>query len=348
MKGCEHLFTPLRHQFAMCDQAPGSPLKLRVWSSGESRSIFRVKGFIGLCYNHGLFISNNRSSRLLFSGFRRSIFAVAIFLVAAGHSLSQTPAQPSPTPAATPTPVATPTPLPTLTGKDALKNPTAEVIAETSIFVYGFGGGRIVLNQIRKTALERGKIKVRNAEGQMDQANYQKWTTRGDTLAKEKIRFDQEFSSARYSLIYTDEKTHLIFNDQVFAPREDTARAFLNQIFFGLDTLLRYKENESRLSLFGKEKVGGVEFHVVDVIDKQDRKTRFFISAKTFRVMMLEYEDEGIKYRRKYYDYNNAQGTLVPYRSVLFADDKVIEETDIGTVTFGQKIDESQFAVSQP
>ena len=39
----------------------------------------------------------------------------------------------------------------------------------------------------------------------------------------------------------------------------------------------------------------------------------------------------------------DAQGTLVPFRTVLYEDNKVIEETDVGTVTFGQKVEESLF-----
>jgi hypothetical protein len=244
----------------------------------------------------------------------------------------------------TPTPVATPVPLSAAAAREAAKNPTAEQIAETTIFLYGFGGGRATLNQIRKTALERGRISVMTPEGKMEQATYQKWTTRGESLAKEKIRFDQEFSSARYSLVYSDEKTFGIFNESVFTPRDDAARAFQNQIFFGLESLLRYKENGSTLTLVGKDKLGGVDFHVVDVTDKQNRKIRYYVSAKTFRVMMLEYEDGGVKYRRKYYDYNAAQGTLVPFRTVLYADGKVVEETDIGTVTYGQKIDDNLYS----
>lgn len=250
------------------------------------------------------------------------------------------PAKPEPTP----TPVATPVPLSAAAAREAAKNPTAEQIAETTIFLYGFGGGRATLNQIRKTALERGRINVLTAEGKMEQASYQKWTTRGESLAKEKIRFDQEFPSAKYSLVYSDEKTFGIFNNSVFTPRDDAARAFQNQIFFGLESLLRYKENGSTLTLVGKDKIGGVDFHVVDVTDKQDRKIRFYISAKSFRVLMLEYEDAGIKYRRKYYDYNTAQGTLFPFRTVLYADGKIVEETDIGTVTYGQKIDDDLYS----
>lgn len=230
--------------------------------------------------------------------------------------------------------------------KDAAKNPTAEVVAESSIYIYGLGGGRAVLNQIRKTAQERGKVSVANAEGKMDQATYQRWTQRAETLSKEKIRLDQEFPTARYSLVFNDEKIFGIVDSQVFTPREDASRAFENQIVHGIETLLRYKENESKLDLIGKEKILGVEYFVLDVTDKQSRKTRFYISAKTFRVMMLDYEQDGTKFRRKFYDYNYAQGTLVPFRTTLYAGDRLIEETEVGTITFGQKLDETLFSGS--
>ena len=274
----------------------------------------------------------------------KPFFVLSLFLATAAAVLGQ--ASPTPTPNGTPSPTPSPTPTPIINAKEAAKNPTAEQVAEASIFVYGFGGGRAVLNQIRKTAVERGRINLMNAEGRMEQASYQKFTTRGETLAKEKIRLDHEFPTARYSLIYSGEKTFGIFNDDIFTPRSDASRAFENQIFYTLDSLLRYKENESTLTLVGKDKIGGVDFHVIDLNDKQGRKIRYYISAKTYRVMMLEYEDGGLKYRRKYYDYNTAQGTLVPFRTVLYADNKVVEETDIGTVTYGQKIEENLFAAN--
>ena len=236
-------------------------------------------------------------------------------------------------------------PAPLISAKDAAKNPTAEMVAESSIFIYGLGGGRVVLDRIRKTAHERGKITIANAEGQMEQANYARWTQRAPKLDAEKVRLDQEFPSARYSLVFNDSKIYGIFNDSVFTPREDASKAFENQIVHGVEALLRDKEDESTIALAGKEKELGVEYYLLDVTDKQSRKTRFFISAKTFRVMMLDYEASGVKYRRKYYDYNYAQGTLVPYRSVLWADGKIVEETEIGTVTYGQKIDEALFSM---
>lgn len=228
--------------------------------------------------------------------------------------------------------------------RDMAKNPTADVVAESVIFVYGLGGGRATLNQIRKTALERGKLSVVNSEGKTDKATYQKWTQRADTLNKEKIRLDQQYPKANYALVFSDQKIFGIVGDQVFTPRDDASKAFENQIIHGLEALLRYKENESTLTLNGKDKIFGVEYYILDVTDNQSRKTRFYVSTKSFRVMMLDYEDQGVKYRRRFYDYNYAQGTLFPFRTTLYAGDKMIEETEVGTVTFGQKIDETMFS----
>ena len=230
---------------------------------------------------------------------------------------------------------------------DANKNATAEQVAESVIVVYGVvGGGREYLKQIRKTTIERGKMSFVNAEGRTEQANCERLVLRGDSLDKERIRFDQETPSSKFALVYNNDKVFGIFNDAVFAPREDATKAFQNQIWHGLEALLRYKENGSTLALDKREKLMGVDFYVLDVTDKQNRKTRFYISSKTFRVMMLEYTQDDIKYRRKFYDYNYQQGTLVPFRTVLWANDKQIEETDIQTISFGQKVEEDMFKES--
>jgi hypothetical protein len=223
------------------------------------------------------------------------------------------------------------------------KNPTAEQVAESVIIIYGSLGGRDYLKQIRKTTIERGKISFVNSEGKTEQTNYERLIMRGDSLDKERIRFDQEYPSGKFALVYNNDKVFGIFNEAVFAPREDATKSFQNQIWHGLEALLRYKENGSTVALAKREKLMGVEFHLLDVTDKQNRKTRFYISTKTLRVMMLEYEQDGVNYRRRFYDYNYAQGTLVPFRTVLWANDKQIEETSIQTISFGQKVGEDIF-----
>ena len=275
---------------------------------------------------------------LVFLRFNKTV-AVAFFVVFSVFSVCAQTAKP--TPAVKPAAVK---PAPTPDAKSAVsKIVTPEQVVETSLFIYGLGGGRATLTQIRKTTFERGRSSYTTDDGKVEQATYQRFVIRGDKLNKEKIRLDQDFPNAKYSLIFNEEKILGIFNSTVFAPREDVSKRFENQIIHGIDAMLRYKENESTIEMGDREKVMGVDYYVITLTDKAERKTRFFVSAKSFRVMMLTYEDGGARYRRKFYDYNYAQGTLVPYRSVLWANDKIVEETDVGTVTFGQKVDEELF-----
>lgn len=266
-------------------------------------------------------------------------FSIAIVLVCfSASTFAQT---------ATATATPSPTPSPTPAAKTPVKPATAEQITDAAIFVYGFGGGRITLDQIRKTTTEKGKTTFTAADGKTELTSYQRTIIRGTTLEKDRIRLDQQFPNANYSLIFNEDKIFGLYNNQVFTPRADASTAFENSIFRGLEMLLRYKEDESKIELAGKEKVMGVEFHMIDVTDKKGRKARFYISVKSYRIMALSYEDGGVKYKRKFYNHNYAQGTLVASRSVLYANDKVVEESEIGTITFGQKVDEDLFKASQ-
>lgn len=225
-------------------------------------------------------------------------------------------------------------------------NLTAEQIAETAIFLYGGGLGRVNLNQIRKFTIERGKLTTIDSQGKSENADYEILVSRGESLEKEKVRIEKAFPGAKFSLISNSAKIFGVFNNAVFTPREDAIKEFQNRIWHGLEALLRYKENGSVVEKREREKILGVDFYVLDVTDKQNRKTRFYVSFKSFRVMALEYTEDAIKYKRKFYDYNYAQGTLVPYRTVLWADDKRVEEMNIQTVIFGQKVDDFMFEES--
>ncbi len=218
-------------------------------------------------------------------------------------------------------------------------------VAESSILVYSGLRGRPVLNQIRKTTVEVGKMKLVDSEGKTNNAIYERRILRADSLDKEKIRFDQKYPNAEFALIYNGDKVFGVFNNSVFTPREDAADAFQNQIWHGIEALLRYKENGSAVELEKEDKIMGVDFYIVNVTDKEKRATKFYVSKKTLRVMMLEYDQDGKKYLRKFYDYNYAQGTLVPYKTVLWEDGKQIEETTVNTITFGPTIGDDLFEV---
>jgi hypothetical protein len=88
---------------------------------------------------------------------------------------------------------------------------------------------------------------------------------------------------------------------------------------------------------------------VLDLTEKGGSRTRYYISSQTGKVLWLEYEapppagGAPVKYRRTFHDYRVVQGTRVPYRSVLYANDKRQEEAQILTVTYGVKMEDSRF-----
>ena len=220
---------------------------------------------------------------------------------------------------------------------------TGVQVAESAILVYSGLRGRPGLKQVRKTTVEVGKLKVTNADGSISNSKYEQSIMRAESLEEERIRINQKLPDAEYSMVYDGKKIFGLYNNSVFTPREDALKSFRNRIWHGIEALLRYKENGANANLEKRETIMGVELYVVTVTDKEKRVTTFYVSKKSLRVMMLEYQEDGIKYRRKFYDHNYTQGTLVPYKTVLWANDKIIEERTISTVTYGRTLSDGLF-----
>jgi hypothetical protein len=228
-------------------------------------------------------------------------------------------------------------PKPVKADKD---NPTAEQVAETVIIVYGSRAG---LAQIRRTGVERGRITRPGQDGRPEEISYERIFKRGETYEKDKIRFDQRLSSLQYSLVFNDGRVTGILRGTPFTPKQEDVTSLMTDRVHGLDALLRYKESGATVKYNGKETQKGLELWQLELADKEKRATRYYISAKTGRVLWLEYEEEGTKYRRTFHDYRLVQGTLVPYRSVLYAGDRLVEESQVLTVTYGVKTDDAVF-----
>lgn len=230
------------------------------------------------------------------------------------------------------------------TPKVAAGKLNAEQVAELAIYLHG---SRQVLQQIRRSGLEHGRI-IRNAANGREEATYDLRFARGENADKDKLRLDQQMPTIEYSLIYNTGKVFGLLKGAVFIPRQDAADDLLVDSRRGIEALLRYKENGATLSLAGKEKQQNVECHILDLTDKEGRVTHYYISVKYFRVLWTEYEEtapNGVKtaYKRRYYDYRYAQGTLVPFRSVLYRDGQQISEIQVLTVTYGAKVDDAIF-----
>jgi hypothetical protein len=226
------------------------------------------------------------------------------------------------------------------------KDLTAEQIVESTIFVYGSRPG---LAMIRRNGWERGKMTSITNEVRTEDGTYERRFIRGESLEKDKVRLDQKTPTLEYSLVYGDGKIWGFINGSAFTPRPDATTGFLSQMWHGIETLLRYKEDGATLSLVGKDKQQNIDLYVIDLTDKEKRRTRYYISQKYYRVHWLEYEEpavEGgqpVKYMRKFYDYQYIQSTLVPKRVVFFEDGKQKQETQLLSVTYGIKMDDTIF-----
>ena len=228
-------------------------------------------------------------------------------------------------------------------------NLTAENVVEAAILIAGGGAGRAVLTQIRKNGLERGRETRTGADGKAEEVRYELRFVHGDKIDKDKIRLDNKTPQTEDSLISSEGRLFGVINGVTYTPRATVAAEFLSRQAHSIDALLRYKENDSKITSAGKDKQQGVELYVIDLVDKADRKTRYFISAHSFRVLSLEYEEKlpgsttPIKYTKRFYDYRVAQGTVMPFRTALYEDGKLVAETHVMTVQYGLKIDDALF-----
>lgn len=226
---------------------------------------------------------------------------------------------------------------------------TAEQIAETVIAFAGNGLGRALLDQIRRNGLERGRLTRTGPDGRTEEVRYELRFVRGDKPDKYKVRLDSKSPQTEYSLIYEGGRIFGIINGSTFTPRAETSADFLGQQTHSIEALLRYKENESKVTSAGKDKQQGVDVYVIDLTNKANVRTRYFVSVRTFRVLWLEYEETPagaatpVKYVRRFYDYRQAQSTWVPFRTVLLEDGKQTVETHILTITYGVKMEDSLF-----
>lgn len=255
--------------------------------------------------------------------FRRFLALIAIF------AFSVSVAVPVETPAATP--------------QDTKF--TADQIVESVILIYGTRPG---LEQIRRNGLERGRITRYTPEGNTEESSYERRFVRGENLEKDKIRLDQKLPTMEYSLIFGEGKLWGLINGAAFTPRQDATANFINQHRHSIDSLLRYKECGATLTLVGKEQQKGLDLFVIDLTDKEQRKTRYYISARSLRILWLEYEEgfpggTPVKFTRKFLDYRVVQQTLAPYRMVLLEDGRQSQETRVLTITYGVKVSDSIF-----
>lgn len=236
---------------------------------------------------------------------------------------------------------------------------TAEAITELTIIAYG---GRKQLETVRTAIQEEGTIKLATDQGDMT-GSYNLRSIRKEKSWQDLLRVDLELTppatadrqglppSVKYILGFNGASVWSAQNGQYVSPRPEVETAFRAQLTHEFTALLRYKEDDSKLEYIGPETVVGVDNHVLELTLPNGEKSRYWISAKTYRILHVEYElklAEGqpvTKYRIDYYytPYKVIQNTLVPSRRVMSQDGKLVQEISLTNITYSAKLDPEIF-----
>jgi len=236
----------------------------------------------------------------------------------------------------------------------------AETSIELAIIAYG---GRKQLGIARAATQEAGTIRLATEQGDLT-GNYILRSIKKEKSSQDLLRVDLELSPAdnsqgqapppiKYVIAYNGASVWSAQNGQYVSPRAGADIAFRGQLTHEYMALLRYKEDGSKLDYVRLENVVGVDTFVIDLTTSEGEKTRFWLSAKTYRVLHCEYElklAEGqppTKYRIDYYytPFSAAvvQNTLVPVRREMKQDGKFVQEIKLINIGYALKLDPEIF-----
>jgi hypothetical protein len=240
---------------------------------------------------------------------------------------------------------------------EAAKLSPVEVIVETAIIAYG---SRTALKAARGSVEEQGTIKLATDQGDIT-GEYRMRSIRKDKSWADLLRNDLDLKppqpaqragaapQVKYVIAFNGASVWSAQNGQYVNPRPEAEAAFRAQLTHDYTNLLRYKEDGSKIELVGPDTVVGIDTNVIDLTLPDGQKTRYWLSAKTYRILHMEYDlkvgdSAPLKFRVSYYPpFRVVQNTLAPARRVMEQNGKVVQEITVNTFTFSAKIDPEVF-----
>jgi hypothetical protein len=234
-----------------------------------------------------------------------------------------------------------------------------ETIAELTILAYG---GRKQLETARASIHEQGTIRLATDQGDLN-GSYTLRSIRKDKSWLDLIRTDLELTTpeaaqrqgvpatVRYVIAFNGATVWSAQNDQYTNPKPEAEAAFRALLSHDYTTLLRYKEDGSKLEMKEAETITGILASVVELTTPDGQKTKYWISSKTFRILHAEYELKltpeaaPIKYRISYYytPVKVVQNTLVPMRKMMTQDGKFVQEITLTNIVYAAKLEPEIF-----
>ena len=240
----------------------------------------------------------------------------------------------------------------------AVKLSPAEVLAETVIFAYG---SRQALQAARASISEKGTIRVATEQGDLN-GNFTLRRIQKDKSWQDLFRTDLEIETPesaqrggtpaklKFTMTFNGASVWGAQNEQYISPSPESELAFRSQLVHDYTTLLRYKEDGSKLEIVGPETVEGIDTQAMDLTLPTGEKTKFWISSKSYRILYLEYDiklpngsTSKVRVKYKYAPYKVVQNTLVPARRVMEQDGKFVQEITLNQVVYSAKLDPDIF-----
>lgn len=229
----------------------------------------------------------------------------------------------------------------------AEKIPKPEEVAERAIIAYG---SRAAVYAVQRNGTLRALVKFISADGTREGKIVTKF------IRKEKLKddlriVDLDLPGTRYILGFDGKETWNIHDGEIQKLSDEVIKAFHVAHAHSYESLLRYKENDAKLEYVANTKLGNLEMDIVDLTLPDGVRTRYEVSRKSGRILYLSYEEkanpqtEPSKFRLYFKDFRVIQNTLVPYITMVYQDDKLIEERKVVESVFNVQLKEDAFKV---
>jgi hypothetical protein len=235
----------------------------------------------------------------------------------------------------------------------------AEAIVELTILAYG---GRKPLETARASINEQGTIRLATDQGDLS-GSYTLRSIRKEKSWLDLLRTDLELTTPeaaqrqgapanlRYVIAFNGATVWSAQNDQYTNPKPEAEAAFRALLSHDYTTLLRYKEDGSKIEMKESETITGIVANVIEMTTPDGQKTKYWISSRTFRILHAEYdlkigaEAPPIKYRVSYFytPVRVVQNTLVPVRKVMTQDGKFVQEINLTNIVYAAKLESEIF-----
>lgn len=229
-----------------------------------------------------------------------------------------------------------------------------ETLAEVVIFAYG---SRPVIEYVCTNAREEGFIRIANGEDRPPiEGKFKQFFLRRESSDRDNVRIEVELPDPQGG-----EPQELAFgfngftnwatqNRKPIALTQQAEASFKASLVNDYMSLLRFREDGSKVEKVGAEKITGIDTFVLELTRRDGSKTRYYVSSKTYRVLHLEYEltdpgaEKPVKFRESFYEFRAVQNVLVPMRKVLYEDGKFKQEIELREIRYRlAKLDEDVF-----